>query len=170
MEKTVRAIEWAEYVLPIWEKYYPNDNRPRKVVEAAKANAAPISAAYAADSAAASDAAATAAYTASSAAYAAPAVARAGAHAAYAAYAAYAASDAAHVAYAAAASAARAILLEGYGEDIVKVRKVLLLKEFIDFYGIKWIDYKPEQFWDAMLEKYCSAKSCAAIENEATKL
>ena len=134
-----RAIEWAEYVLPIYEKHYPEDNRPRKAVEAAKANEVSYAAA----------AAATTAYTASSAAHA-------------AAYA-YAAS-------ASAAAAAEATFLEGYGEDIIKVRKVLLLKEFIDFYGIKWIDYKPEQFWDIMLEQYCSAKSCAAIENEATKL
>ena len=125
-----RAIEWAEYVLPIWEARYPKDDRPRKAVEAAKAKDASGAPAYAAASAA-SDAAA----------------------AAYAA-AAYAAAYAAR----AAAFAARAILLERHGEDLVKVRKVLLLKEFIDFEIIKWIDHKPEQFWDVVLETYCTGK------------
>ena len=139
MEKTVRAIEWVEYVLPIWEKYYPKDDRPRKAVEAAKAKEV----SYAAAAAAAAHAA--------RAAHAAHAAARAAAYAAAAATTAYTASSAA-------ASAAQAILLERYGEDIVKVRKVLLLQDFIDFYGIKWTDYKPEQFWDVMLEMYCRGK------------
>jgi hypothetical protein len=30
------AIKAAELVLPIWEYYYPNDNRPRKDIKAAK--------------------------------------------------------------------------------------------------------------------------------------
>ena len=133
-----RAIEWAEYVLPIWEKYYPNDNRPRRAVEAAKTKDV-------------SDAAALAALSA----YAACAAYRADAANAVSYAASYAAS--AHAAYVA-SQAAQAILLERYGEDIVKVRKVLLLQDFIDFYGIKWTDYKPEQFWDVMLEMYCRGK------------
>ena len=133
-----RAIEWAEYVLPIWEKYYPNDNRPRRAVEAAKTKDV-------------SDAAALAALSA----YAACAAYRADAANAVSYAASYAAS--AHAAYVA-SQAAQAILLERYGEDIVKVRKVLLLKKFINFESIKWIDYKPEQFWDVMLETYCENK------------
>lgn len=35
-EKKKYAIECAELVLPIWEKYYPNDNKPKKAIEAAK--------------------------------------------------------------------------------------------------------------------------------------
>ena len=79
-------------------------------------------------------------------------------HAHAAAYAAYAASTRAASAATSSAYAAQAILLEGYGEDLVKVRKVLLLKKFINFESIKWIDYKPEQFWDVMLETYCENK------------
>ena len=134
----VRAIEWAEYVLPIWEKYYPKDDRPRRAVETAKSKDI-------------SDAAARAA----SSAYAACEAYRADAANAVSYAASYAAS--AHAAYVA-SQAAQAILLERYGEDIVKVRKVLLLQDFIDFYGIKWIDYKPEQFWDVVLETYCRGK------------
>ena len=141
-----RAIEWAEYVLPIWEKYYPKDDRPRKAIEAARTNAVSPNAAFTAARARASDAAAAAyaaAYT-----YAARAAANA----------AFAAADASVHTHSAAASAARAILLERYGEDLVKARKVLLLKEFIDFEIIKWIDHKPEQFWDVVLETYCTGK------------
>ena len=134
----VRAIEWAEYVLPIWEKYYPKDDRPRRAVETAKskdisdAAARAASSAYAACEAYRADAANAVSYAAS-----------------YAAsvHAAYVASQAAH-----------AILLERYGKDIVKVRKVLLLQDCIDFESIKWLDYKPEQFWDVMLEQYCRGK------------
>ena len=166
-----RAIEWAEYVLPIYEKHYPEDDRPRKAIEAARTNAVSPNAAFTAARARASDAAARA--TSDAASYVAASAAARAAYAAYAASYVASASASAAAAYAASASAAaaaEATFLEGYGEDIIKVRKVLLLKEFIDFYGIKWIDYKPEQFWDIMLEQYCSAKSCAAIENEATKL
>ena len=163
-----RAIEWAEYVLPIWEKRYPNDDRPRRAVEAAKAKDTDAYAAYythytayahaAHPAHAARSAAANAAADHASAAFAAHAAARA---AAYAAYAAHAAAYAAHAAASAADSvdyAAHAILLERYGKDIVKVRKVLLLQDCIDFESIKWLDYKPEQFWDVMLEQYCRGK------------
>ena len=154
MTEKARAIEWAEYVLPIWEKYYPEDDRPRKAIEAAKAKDAAYDAAYAADSAA-SDAASDAA-SAAAAAYAAYYAARA-AYAADAAHARadYAASSAAYAADAA-DTAADAILLERYGKDVVKVKKVLLLQDCIDFNSIKWLDYKPEQFWDVVLEQYCT--------------
>ena len=53
------AIQCAETVLPIFEEKYPNDDRPRKAIEAAKNK---TDAAYAADAAAAAyDAAADAA-------------------------------------------------------------------------------------------------------------
>ena len=92
--------DFAESVLPIYERKYPNDERPRNAIEAARsgnrdrAAAAAAAAAYAADAAAAYAAAAAAAYAADAAA------------AAYAAaYAAAAAADAA--ADAADAAAAR---------------------------------------------------------------
>jgi len=95
-ERREIAIFAAEQVLPIFEKKYPKDARPRKAIEAAKAvleNDTPENkkAAYAAYTAAY---AAYAAYTAAYAAY---------AYAAYtAAYAAYTAADAAYAAYTAA--------------------------------------------------------------------
>jgi hypothetical protein len=102
------AIFAAEQVLSIFEKKYPQDNRPRKAIEAAKAwlkeptegnriaaNAAAYAAAYAAANAAAyaANAAAYAAYAAN-AANAANAAAYATNADAYAAYAAYDAYDA----------------------------------------------------------------------------
>ena len=107
------AIEFAEQALPIFEKRRPNDERPRKAIQAARdyldgkisleelrasrqAGAAAAYAAYAAAADAADAYAAAAAY----AAY----VAAADAAAAYAA-AAYAAADAAYAAAAAAADA-----------------------------------------------------------------
>ena len=112
------AADCAERVLPIFEAKYPNDDRPRKAVEAARsgdaqraraasaaaaayaaADAASAYAAYASASAYAAYAAADAAASADAAsAYAYAAYASASAYAAYAAasaYAAYAAADAA---------------------------------------------------------------------------
>ena len=81
------AIEFAERVLPIWEAKHPNDDRPRKAIDAAKNSSNHIiSAAYSAYSAYTADVAARAATA---------AAARA---AAYAAYTAASAADA--VAYA----------------------------------------------------------------------
>ena len=97
-EKTLRifAADCAEHVLGIYEKMYPNDDRPRKAIQAARnfanvlIDASAASAAY--DASAASAAAAEAAYGASAAAaYAAYAAAGAAPYAAAAAYAAYAA-------------------------------------------------------------------------------
>ena len=106
------AGEIAKSVLHIYESKYPNDNRPRKAIEAVltgKSDAA-ADAAYAADAA---DAAANAAADAADAAYAAAYAAAAADAAAYAyAYAAAdaadAAADAAAYAYAAADAAADA--------------------------------------------------------------
>ena len=69
------AVYCAESVLPIFEKYYPKDDRPRKAIEAAKSGIAAAYAAAAADDAAyaaarAADAAARAAAAADDAAYA----------------------------------------------------------------------------------------------------
>jgi len=90
---SIYAIFAAEQVLGIYEKKYPEDGRPRKAIEAAKAwiknpFEETKKAAYAADAAAraAAHAAARAAADAV-----ARAAARAAADAAYAAYAAYAA-------------------------------------------------------------------------------
>lgn len=114
-EKDIRilfAILCAESVLSVFENQYPNDNRPRKAIEASKKylqNKNQNTAAYAADAADAAHAAAYAAYAAH-AADAAEAAAEAAAYAADAAhavaYAAYAAhvADAAHAAEAAEAA------------------------------------------------------------------
>ena len=102
------AADFAERVLHIYENKYPNDDRPKKAIEAARSRAAYVAdaAAYAARAAAADAAAYAAAYAAAAdaAAYA------AAADAAYTAYAAAyaaraAAADAAYTAYAAAARA-----------------------------------------------------------------
>jgi len=102
------AIYAAELVLPIFEKEYPEDMRPRDAIAAAKA--------YLKRPCIKTKTAAYAAYTAAAAAYAAARAAYAAADAAYAAYAAadaadaaaraaYAAADAAYAAYAAADAA-----------------------------------------------------------------
>lgn len=58
------AIFAAEQVIGVYEKQYPNDNRPRKAIEAAKMYLSNPSAAAANAAAAAANAAATAAYAA----------------------------------------------------------------------------------------------------------
>ena len=152
-----KAIAWAEYVLPIWEKYYPEDTRPRKAIEAAKTNVA----SYATD-AAAFAASASAARTANAAAR-----AKNAAVAAYAttvtdaaAFAAYASASAADASYAVAAYAAEAaeaaaevLFLESHG-PLELVQKARLLKlEFPQ--NVRWIEHKPEEFWTVLLEMWC---------------
>ena len=95
-EFVLAACACAETVLPIFEKKYPDDKRPRKAIETARLSAegkASIKdvrtaayAAYAADDAATANAAYAAAYAASSAAAASSSAAAAYAAAAYAAY------------------------------------------------------------------------------------
>ena len=116
MQRVKWAIYCAEQVIGIYEEKYPDNDAPRKAIEAAKqylktptadaANAAADAAAYAAAYAAyaAADAANAAAYAAN----AAYAAANAAYAAAYAAYAAYAANAAAYAAANAAANAAYA--------------------------------------------------------------
>jgi hypothetical protein len=103
------AADFAERVLHIYESKYPNDDRPRKAIEAARSGdknaAADADAADAAAAAAYAAAAAAYAYAAAAAADAADAAAAAADAAAAAAYAAAAAAYAA--AYAAAAAYAR---------------------------------------------------------------
>ena len=105
------AADCAERVLPLFEQQYPQDDRPRKAIEAARAwahgeltTAASASAADAADAAYAAYAAASAA--ASAAAYASASAASASASASAAS--ASASASAASAAYAASASAAYA--------------------------------------------------------------
>ena len=134
-EKNLRlfAADCAEHVLPIFEKKYPKDNRPRLAIQAARAFAEgkisanamleARSAAYAAYAVA--DAVAdAAAYAAAYAAY------------AYAAYAAYAVADAAaYAAYAVADAAAYAAAAYAAAADAAAARQkerqwqVLKLKE-----------------------------------------
>jgi len=105
-EKNLRlfAADCAEHVLGIYEKQYPNDEHPRKSIQAARDFANGLIDAAAANAASASAYAASA-YAASAAAYAASAAANAASASAYA----YAASTAAYAAsasaYAASASA-----------------------------------------------------------------
>lgn len=113
------SIFCAESVLPIWEKHYPNDDRPRKAIEAAKSG----------DAAYAASCAAYAAYTASRAADVADA-ARAAAHAANATRApAYTAANDARAAYAAArAAAVDARAADAYAlkqDQITKLKELL---------------------------------------------
>jgi hypothetical protein len=138
------AIFAAEQVLPIFEKYDPNDKRPRKAIEAAKkvldkdirntSTHAARAAAYA-DADAAADAARAAAYAdadaaaaraaaadaaADAAARAAADAARAAAYAADAAYAAAYAADAARAAAYADAYAADAARAAAYAADAAR--------------------------------------------------
>ena len=109
-QQVLLAADWAEAVLPIWERSHPADGRPRRAVEAARAGDgeaayAASSAAYASSSAyafsaasfAAVSAAVSASFAASSAAYAdvaSASFANAAADVAYVAYAAVSASSA----------------------------------------------------------------------------
>jgi hypothetical protein len=102
-QKVQYAIFAAEQVIDIYEKKYPDDDRPRKAIEAVKNYLKDRSKKNAADAAAAAYAAYAAA---AAAAYAAAYAAAAAAAAAYAA--ADAVADAAAAAYAAAAAAAAA--------------------------------------------------------------
>jgi hypothetical protein len=99
------AIFAAEQVIEIFEKKYPEDKRPRKAIESARAVLANDTKETRAAAYAAYDAAYAAAYAAYAAYDAVPAAAYA---AAYAAYAAYAAAYAAYAAYDAVPAAAYA--------------------------------------------------------------
>ena len=105
MQKVQYAVFAAEQVINIHEKKYPDDERPRKAIEAAKDYLKNPSKKTKAAAAAAADAAYAAA---DAAAY---------AYAAYA-YAAYAAADAA--AYAAAAKKELQIKIIEYGKNLIK--------------------------------------------------
>lgn len=125
------AIFAAEQVIDIYEKEYPDDNRPRKAIESAKyylenQTGAANEAAYVAYAAsAAANAAAYAAYAANEASAAANEAANEAAYAA--AYAASAANEAAYVANAAANAAAYAANAAAYATvDIVALRVKIL--------------------------------------------
>jgi len=127
-QKVQIAISCAERVLPIFEKKYPKDKRPRKAIQAAKRylknptdknKKAAAAASYAASYAAA-DAAADAAYAAAYAADAAADAVAASYAASYAADAAYAAADAAADA---ASYAADAVAASSYAADAAAERK-----------------------------------------------
>ena len=133
------AVFAAEQVIGIYEAKYPDDNSPRKAIEAAKAylNNPTADAAYAAYAADAAYAAARAAY----AAYAAADAADAADAAADAAYAAARAADAAanaaanaaeYAAYAAARAAANAAYAAAHAADAADVE---MQKKIIE-YGI----------------------------------
>jgi len=105
--KVLLAIGFAEKALPVWEREYPEDMRPREAIEAAKewlSNPSEETAAHAAE------AAAHAAYAAAHAAARAADAAYAAAHAAYAA---------AHAAGAAAGAAAAAEALRADEESLI---------------------------------------------------
>jgi hypothetical protein len=121
------AVYAAEQVIDIYEKKYPDDDRPRKAIEAAKkciespteenkAAAAADAAAYAAYA----DAAAYAAYADAAAYVAADAAAAYAAYVAAYADAAYADAAAAYAAYAADAKKEMMIKILDYGVEIIK--------------------------------------------------
>lgn len=121
------SADIAEAVLPIFESVYPNDDRPRKAIEAARSGDSELAASAASDAAHAAYAASRAAdayYAASDAAS--RAASDAASDAAYAAaYAAYAASSAAASAYAAAAaaSAASRAAYADFDQTLIKILK-----------------------------------------------
>ena len=163
MNNKQKAIAWAEYVLPIFEAKFPEDDRPRKAIEAARKGsdiaaylaadvayiAARATAARAAFAAAAAEAAAFAATIVFVATYAPAAATNAATYAAEAAEAA---------AFAAANAAARAIIHDNYGEDKVAIAKVNLIwtkEEQLKISSkIEWLEYKPTEVWKAMLSKW----------------
>lgn len=137
-QRIMIAVFSAKSVLEKFERAYPDDDRPRRAIEAAEScidNATAYAAAYAAEAAAyasdASDAAAYAAKAAEAAAYAAKAADAAAyaSAAAYAAYAAFYASDASYAANAAfyasdaaeAAEAARKDIQESIIKEAVRI-------------------------------------------------
>tara|TARA_B100001094_G_scaffold241771_1_gene237696 strand:- start:2447 stop:3037 length:591 start_codon:yes stop_codon:yes gene_type:complete len=166
------AIFFAEDALPIWEKQYPEDIRPRKAIEAAKvylaspclstADAAYAAAAHAAD---ASDSAALRgaagghldanANAADAATYAADAAVRA----AYAADAAYAASSANAAANSAAAAThiAYASVTLNYGSDrklYIHSKLAQLLPHLFEYKVFTKTSFKDsEQVFDLLSEK-----------------
>jgi len=112
------AIGFSEKALPVWEKEYPKDMRPRKAIEAAKE--------WLSNPSAAAAAAARAAYA-----------------AAYAAASA-AANDAAYAAYAAARAASAAAYAAVYAARALKADKESLIHEVI-LENLDWIlQYKIE--------------------------
>ncbi len=126
-EITVKcAIGFAESVLPLFEAKYPNDNRPRLAIEAARAWIGdPCE--RTADAARAADAAYAAAYAANAAYYAARA-----ADAAYAAaYAANAAANAADAAYYAARAARAAYAAYATNQKDIEKQQLNMILEVI---------------------------------------
>ena len=134
------SCDVAQDVLPIYENYKPNDDRPRKAIEAARAYAldpSDVNKKNAADAASAS-AAAAAAYAANAAAYVAAAAAAYVAAAYAAAYvadaaaaaaaAAYAAANAAYVADAASAAAAAAYAAANAAANAAYARRAATAK------------------------------------------
>jgi hypothetical protein len=126
---SLAAADIAGLVLHFFETKYPNDNRPRKAIEAARLNTDARAAAYAANAAAyaANAAADAAAYAAAdAAAYAAAYAARAAAYAADAAYDVDVATYAARAAADAARAAADAVYLETESSINKKIRTIVL--------------------------------------------
>ena len=129
MNDKQKAIAWAEYVLPIFEAKFPEDNRPRKAIVAAK-NKTDYAASYAASAASA---------------------------AAYAAYAAASAAYAAASASASASAAAFAVIRGRHGEDKLLIAKVNLLwslEEQLEIANkIEWLQHKPTEVWQVLLKE-----------------
>ena len=132
-QKIQYAIFAAEQVIETYEKKHPDDERPRKAIEAAKEYSKTPSVenkfAAASASAAASDAAYDAAYAAASAAYAAAHAAYAAADAAYAAAYAAAAHAASSAAYAAAYAAYDAVDVDEIKVRIIRFGMAMLEEE-----------------------------------------
>ena len=149
-DKKIRyAIYAAEQVIDIFEKKYPDNDRPRKAIQAAKnylkdktvknKNDAAAASAYAASAYDDAASAAAAAYDAAAAAYAYAAAAAAYAAAAYAAAAAAYAASAYDAAYAASAYAAAAAA-SAYDDAASSAKKEMQLN--ILNYGMKLLNTK----------------------------
>jgi hypothetical protein len=144
-EKQQYAIQCAELVLPIWNHYYPNDDRPKKAIEAAAAADDDAAAAVAAVAATAAAAAYADAYA--DAAYAAADAADAASDAAYAVAIAAIAIDAAN----------NAILATKtfFKLDEIKINNPILTPEEVyQFIRDKRIADQDPQQYSLVLEKY----------------
>ena len=148
LDNKQKAIDWASYVLPIFEAQFPEDDRPRKAIEAVKngnVDAAMCDAARVAADAAAASVAYSAASDAADAAYIAADATRADGV------------GATRAVTCAVTFAAWAIVRANYGEDGAAISKVNLIwtkKEQLRVAKqINWLEYKPTEVWKVLLEK-----------------
>ena len=144
-----KAIAWVEYVLPIWEAYYPEDDRPRKALEAAKTDNDVRARARAAYAASDDNFVGGTSFVAIDVAYIAARVARAS-------DVNYVDADAENW-ISVANLAARAIIRGNYGkEDEVSTINLLLTKYQQEDIAnkIEWLNHNPEDVWVVLKNMY----------------